>query len=103
MLPAPMVVRSQRQHSGDESNNSIGGAGCVERSMAAIVKDDEDADEERSGQYGQRQRNPIGYRDASVDCIPESSVGSQGIEQLPRRFPARRPLKSRNDGLPARS
>jgi hypothetical protein len=56
--------------------------------MTAVMKDDEDADEERGRQQGQRQRNPIRYGDASVDCIPESGIRTQGIEQLPRRFPA---------------
>src|ERR1700721_2474338 len=71
--------------------------------MTAIVKDDEDADEERCRQHGQRQRNPTRNGDAAIDCIPECDIGTQGIEQLPRRFPSRRPLKSRNDVLPARS
>src|ERR1700678_790543 len=71
--------------------------------MTAIVKDDEDADQERCRQYGQRQRNPIRYGDAAIDCIPERDIGTQGIEQLPRRFRSRRPLKSRNDVLPERS
>jgi hypothetical protein len=103
MLPAPMVVRSQRQHSGDESNYSIGGSGCIKRSMTAVMKDDEDADEKRCRQHGQRQRNPIRYGDAAIDCVPERDIRTQGIEQLPRRFPSRRPLKSRNDVLPERS
>src|ERR1700678_746311 len=71
--------------------------------MTAIVKDDEDTDEERRRQHGQRQRNPIRYGDAAIDCIPERDIGTQGIEQLPRRFRSRRPLKSRNDVLPERS
>src|SRR6202789_4704588 len=71
--------------------------------MSAIVKDDEDADEKPCRQYSQRQRNPIRYGYAAIDCIPERDIGTQGIEQLPRRFASRRPLKSRNDVLPARS
>src|ERR1700678_2772386 len=71
--------------------------------MTTIVKDDEDADEKRCRQHGQRQRNPIRYGNAAIDCIPERDIGTQGIEQLPRRFPSRRPLKSRNDVLPERS
>src|SRR6202789_3806005 len=71
--------------------------------MTAIVKDDEDADQERCRQYGQRQRNPIRYGDAAIDCITERDIGAQGNEQLPRRLSSRRPLKSRNDVLPERS
>src|ERR1700678_2705082 len=71
--------------------------------MTTIVKDDEDADEKRCRQYSQRQRNPIRYGNAAIDCIPERDIGTQGIEQLPRRFASRRPLKPGNNVFPARS
>jgi hypothetical protein len=47
MLPAPVVVRSQGQQSGDEADDSIGGLRFVKRSMTTIVKNDEDANKKR--------------------------------------------------------
>jgi hypothetical protein len=58
MLPAPVVVRRKRQHTGNESDDGIRPAGLEEGTVAAIVKENEDAHQQRAGEHGQGNGQP---------------------------------------------
>ena len=51
VFPAPVGVRRERQNSGDAPDEIVRAARVEVRTMRAVMKDDEDAHEESSGQH----------------------------------------------------
>ena len=58
MLPTPMLVGGERQRAGDEADDVVGAARAEIRAMAAVMKDDEQAHQERARQHCRRDREP---------------------------------------------
>src|SRR5687768_1075104 len=77
MLPTPMIVGSERQGAGDEPDDVVGAARAEKRAMAAVVKDDEQAHQERARQNRRRDREPQRYFQCQGDDIPEEEVRNQ--------------------------
>src|ERR1043166_10009986 len=71
--------------------------------MAAIMEDDENADEERPGQDGHWQRQPDGNHLEPVHQVPQSRIGDQRIAYLPEAAPNRGLLIFGDNLLPGRS
>ncbi len=102
VLPAPVVVGRERQHAGDETPDVIGRAGLEERSVTAVVEDDEDPDEHPAGQDHQGQSEPVGNRKAEVQEIPEDEVGPDRVHDLPAGPPDGGHLVLGHEFLPLR-
>ena len=98
VLPAPVVVRCERQDAGDESDQRIGPVRLEERPVPAIVKEDEHPHQQRAGEHRQRKRQPQRDLLDVVHEVPEQHVRNDRIEQLPQRAPGRWPLVQQEDG-----
>ena len=58
VVPSPVCVGGKGYQATNPARGIIGGAGGEERAMAAVVLDDERADDEASGREGERERQP---------------------------------------------
>src|SRR5688572_4670250 len=83
VFPPPVLVWRERQNTGDEADNVVRAPGAKVRAVRAVMKDDEDAHQERRGY--DRQRNGEPYRDLehAVHRIPQEQVRTERVRQLP--------------------
>jgi len=65
--------------------------------MAAVMEDDERADQEAAAEERKRQREPKGSAERIPSCHPEQGEGNQGVGQLPDTGGAAGVLKRRDD------
>src|SRR5688572_29882150 len=71
--------------------------------MTAVVRNDENTDEEGTGQNGNRGGQPPGYLEAPVHRDPEKGVGEEGVDYLPDTPRRRGLLILSNDLFPSRN
>ena len=100
MLPPPVVVGCECEKSRYESPNVVGPARLEERTVPAVVKDDEDAQDHRSGQNREGNSQPPGDRKAEIHEDPEGDIASDRVEYLPAGSPAIRVLMFGNEFPP---
>ena len=74
VLPLPMVVGREAEHSSNEAPNLIGFARSKEGIVGAVVKNNEDANQQPAGQDGQGNRQPIGNGRSLIHHAPQKEV-----------------------------
>ena len=79
----PELVRREGQDARDESHDLIRGARRQERTMPAVVEDDERADEERRRQHRDAEGQPVGHLQGEEHEDPESQTRDERVDELP--------------------
>src|SRR5437016_8766326 len=70
--------------------------------MSAVVENNENPDQKRSRQSRQRNRQPIGHREAQIHQIPKQTIRDNRVHNLPKSAPERGLLVLGNDLFPGR-
>jgi len=102
MVPAPVIIRREGQHAGEEPQRIVGGGGFEIRAVAAIMKNDENAHEKSGGQNRQRHHQPPGNWQADINQIPQAGIGNHRVGDLPQRPPQRWLLVLEHGRFPSR-
>lgn len=76
VFPAPVMVGRKNQYPSDESKDVIGTAGQEKRSVATVVKDNENAHLKTSSQDKRRQGQPDGDLETEIHEAPEKQKGT---------------------------
>lgn len=74
VLPLPMVVGCEAEHSGDESPNFIGSPRAEKRIVSAVVKNNKNANQQAARQDGQRNRQPIGNAGSQIHYSQQKEI-----------------------------
>src|SRR5437899_10733498 len=84
MFPAPMMERREREQAGDEAPKVVRSLGFKERAVAAVVEDDKHSHQKAPGQNPHGQAQPPGNRESAIHQLPEQSIRTERITDLPR-------------------
>ena len=99
---APHIIRCQREDAERAAKPIVQRAVTEERTVAAIMLDDEQPHEEGSGRQHEDQRRPDLMGEAEEDPSQERQEGQGGAKQIENAAPAMRPRIGRDQPAPAR-
>jgi hypothetical protein len=85
MFPAPMEIGGESQQASDKAHRVISGAVFEKRTVATVVKNDEDTHQEAACEHRQRQRNPPRHAPAPIHQSPEGKIRAEGVGKLTNR------------------
>ncbi len=100
VLVAPLPVRGAREHTRDPSHHVVPLLRREERPVAAVVHDDERADQEAGRGHREREGEPVRPRQGQVHHVEQPGQRHERVDQLEHRSADVRPLVRRHDGAP---